>query len=257
MWFLCIDYFSVSDIIRINKIHAMSEEYDALKRRIGKLEQKGAANLWLQFFVFPLILAGMGYYFQNMVKNSEKRMEQLKITQSIVDQVFYDTVYERTVAMRGLLNEVLENDDLADKIGELIDNHLKQLALNGTPEEFKNVTKAVENFATETNVLKQEFLESPEIQTKLSKYDQAQKLERDGFNYILAGDMKKAEAAFNEIEEIYPSYHQAYEISRYLKLNSGFYTDPRGITEIQRKIVKDYTWKAPQDLVKNIERKLE
>jgi hypothetical protein len=64
----------------------------------------------LQFLVFPLILGLLGYYFQNTIQNSQKRIEQLKMSQEIINSVFSDTIYGKTVAMRQILNEVLEND---------------------------------------------------------------------------------------------------------------------------------------------------
>ncbi len=224
------------------------KEFNELKEKVAKLEKKRNFNLWLQFFIFPLILAGMGYFFQHTVKQSEKRMEQLKITQSIVNQVFNDTTIERTVILRDILDEILENDVLATKIQKSIDNYLKNKAVTGTPEEAKKVAAAVNTFASEDTSLKESFSTSEIIQKKVLKYDRAIAKEYEAFTFLINGDLEKAKHAFKEVEQIYPSFHQAYEIGRYLE------RAPQNPTEIQIKEIQNYIgttlgWKAPKDLL--------
>lgn len=224
------------------------KEFNELKEKVAKLEKKRNFNLWLQFFIFPLILAGMGYYFQHAVKQSEKRMEQLKITQNIVNQVFNDTTIERTVILRDILDEILENDALATKIQKSIDSYLKNKAMTGTPEEAKKVAAAVNTFASEDTNLKESFSTSEVIQKKVSKYDKAVAKEYEAFTFLVNGELDKAKRAFKEVEQIYPSFHQAYEIAKYLE------KAPQNPTEIQIKEIQNYigttmNWKAPKELL--------
>ncbi|WP_298422071.1 hypothetical protein [uncultured Kordia sp.] len=224
------------------------QEFNELKEKVAKLEKKRNFNLWLQFFIFPLILAGMGYYFQHTVQQSEKRLEQLKITQTIVNQVFTDTTIERTVILRDILDEILENDVLADKIQASIDKYLKNKAMTGTPEEAKKVTTAINAFASDDTKLKESFQDSDVIQKKVSKYDRAIAKEREAFTFLVNGELDKAKHAFRETGQIYPSFHQVYEIGNYLEKSPENPTETQ-IKEIQNYIGNTMGWKAPQDLL--------
>ncbi|WP_046758439.1 hypothetical protein [Kordia jejudonensis] len=228
------------------------KEFNELKEKVAKLEKKRNFNLWLQFFIFPIILAGMGYFFQYTVKKSEDRLEQLKLTQTIVDQVFKDTTAERTVILRDILNEILDNDVLVAKIQKSIDNHLKNKAMTGTPEEAKKVTSAVNTFASNNSNLKESLNASEEIQEKISKYDRAIAKEREAFTHLVNGDLKNAKQAFKEVEEIYPSFHQAYGIVRYLEKAPQNPTAAE-IKEIQNHIANTLNWKAPKDLIQRLQ----
>ena len=225
------------------------KEFNELKEKVVKLEKKRSFNLWLQFFIFPLILAGMGYYFQHAVKQSERRMEQLKISQTIVNQVFNDTIVERTVIYRNILDEILENDALAKKIQKSIDKHLKNKAITGTPEEAKKINNAINTFTSDDTSLKENFEQSEVIQQKVSKYDKAIAKEYEAFTFLVNGELSKAEQAFKEVEQIYPSFHEAYGIWKYLEKST-----PQNPTETQIKAIQNYiginmSWKAPKDLL--------
>ncbi|WP_430411899.1 hypothetical protein [Kordia sp.] len=227
-------------------------EFNELKEKVVKLEKKRNFNLWLQFFIFPLILAGMGYYFQHVVKQSEKRMEQLKISQNIVNQVFNDTIVERTIIFRDILDEILENDVLATKIQESIDNFLKNKAITGTAEEAKKINNAVNTFANDNTELKESFAASTVIQQKISKYDKAIAKEREAFIFLINGELDKAIIAFKEVEQIYPSFHQAYEIGKYLQKSTPENPTETQIKEIQNHIANTMSWKAPNELIQRL-----
>lgn len=205
--------------------------------------------------MFPIILAGMGYIFQSTMRQAADKREQLQMAQGIGDIIFKDTIYDKTIAMRGILYEVLDNDKFSKQLGEIIDNRLKNLILNGSPKEIVKVDKAINTFSTLADSLKLKFNTSEEIQNKLSERLQLTKeLERKAFNYLKDGDLEKAEKAFGQVDSIYPQYHQAFEIQRYLRENRDSYDKKERIPEILRYTIENFKYGAPADLIQKIER---
>jgi hypothetical protein len=63
------------------------------------------------------------------------------------------------------------------------------------------------------------------------------------------GELAKAERVFKELEQIYPSFHQAYEIGKYLEKSTPQNPTETQIKEIQNYIGNTMSWKAPKDLL--------
>lgn len=223
-----------------------------INKRITRLERNRNVNLWLQFLVFPIILAGMGYLFQSTIRDSTEKREQLQMAQGLVEIIFNDTIYDKTIAMRGILYEVLDNEKLSKQLGKIIDNRLKNLILNGPPGEVVKVDVAIRTYSTEADSLKSKFSQSTEIQEKLSKLELTKKMEREAFIYLKNGELQNAEIAFRLVDSIYPEYHQAYEIQRYLRKNREFYDNKVKIPEIQNYTIENFDYGAPKDLLKDI-----
>lgn len=49
----------------------------------------------------------------------------------------------------------------------------------------------------------------------------ADSLEKEGFNYLVEGKFKDAKSSFTRLEEVYPSYHSAFEIKQLLRRNES------------------------------------
>ena len=91
------------------------------------------------------------------------------------------------------------------------------------------------------------------FQTKLnaaSDFNSAQTWEKQGFQYLLNKDVDNAILAFINSENEYNSYHQVYEIAKYLTNNRLKLIDPNNthwkITF--KKIGTDYSWGMPLNL---------
>lgn len=218
-----------------------SEEKAQLEKRLTKLEGDSLKKLWLQFLIFPIILAALGYYFQRTIDQSQKRIEQLKITQDIVNTVFNDSNYGKTVAMRQILNEVLDNDDLSQKLGLEIDKRLESILMAGDKKKAKDVLDAVKR-STDSNYLK----------PVLSKYQKAIEKEREAFRYLAKRDFNNAEKSFRELDSIYPTFHNASEISTYLRNNRQSMGSEDDKTRIVNHIITKLNWGAPEDLIEEI-----
>lgn len=81
--------------------------------------------------------------------------------------------------------------------------------------------------------------------------------EREGFEYLIKGDFVAAQRAFLEAEQLYPGYHQVYEIARLLRMDGM-----KARTEAERKIIYEtiilkMSYRAPLDLLEQLRAKLQ
>lgn len=81
--------------------------------------------------------------------------------------------------------------------------------------------------------------------------------EREAFSRLVAGDIDGAITAFEAAEAAYPSYHAVYDIAQLLRSNQARWDEPSARREVLRKIVTDYAWKAPADLLQELRQQAE
>jgi hypothetical protein len=85
---------------------------------------------------------------------------------------------------------------------------------------------------------------------KTGDFNSAQSWEEKGFQYLLNRDVENAISAFRNSEAASNSYHQVYEIARYLNQNRSKLADSNSEfweTAI-RKITTDFSWGMPADI---------
>jgi len=117
-------------------------------------------------------------------------------------------------------------------------------------EELKSeVVNAQKKIEIESEVERLELkLEVPKS-SKSSRYSLAVEKEREGFEALIESEFEKAIIAFEDAEKIYPSFHQNYEIARLLKKDREKLNDPVEKKNILIKIINDYSWGAPRDMI--------
>ncbi|MFH7242594.1 MAG: AAA family ATPase [Spirulina sp.] len=94
--------------------------------------------------------------------------------------------------------------------------------------------------------------------------DGASQLERQGFDALLLGDLKQARDYFRQAENAFPGYHNVYEIYNNVltvsRLEEYDQSSPERQGEIMRDIYQDilktYSWGAPQDVLAQMEARL-
>jgi hypothetical protein len=94
----------------------------------------------------------------------------------------------------------------------------------------------------------------PNYFTKINKENSnielAEKFEIEGFNYLLNKDVDLAILSFRKSENSCNGYHQVYEIAVYLNKNKDELKDKNSNSwdKSFQKILKDYSWKMPDDI---------
>lgn len=77
--------------------------------------------------------------------------------------------------------------------------------------------------------------------------------EAAAFEALIAGDYQKALFEFEATEAVYPTFHQAYEISRYLRQNLNMMNESKTRTAVFRRIVTEYNYGAPLKYLQKID----
>jgi len=98
-----------------------------------------------------------------------------------------------------------------------------------------------------------------EASTKLNDlpvYQQAAQLEKDGFAAIANNQFDSALAKFSKAEKVSPSFHMSYEISNLLKTQKQNFKDTASQKNIKTQIIKNYSWKAPPELLNKIKKQV-
>lgn len=90
----------------------------------------------------------------------------------------------------------------------------------------------------------------------ISKAEMASWKEREGFRYLIKGDFAAAQRVFLEAEQLYPGYHQVYEIARLLQQHGEELKTKEGQREIYNIIVTKMSYRAPGDLLEQLRSKL-
>ncbi|WP_143017612.1 hypothetical protein [Kriegella aquimaris] len=106
-------------------------------------------------------------------------MQRLKMTQAILGDIFTDTIYERTVAMKSIIYEILNDEKIANKISSMVDAHLSKTAKESDLTQFNKVLSAIENYSKPGNTLLENLKTSDIVISKLNKTQMAKRKERE------------------------------------------------------------------------------
>lgn len=127
-------------------------------------------------------------------------------------------------------------------------------AENAKKAEVSVKEKEVEN---ETIKLKIQENLTQNATANSTKYENASRLETQGFEYLLNDDVDKALQSFKDAESIYPSFHNTYEIGKLLFSKKDSYSNKSIQIEVLEKILKDYSWGMPPNISKQLTNKIQ
>lgn len=82
----------------------------------------------------------------------------------------------------------------------------------------------------------------------------ASPLERDAFDLLLNDRVDDAIAAFRAADATVPGYHSASEIASLLQAERATLNTPVGKRSMLDRIVRDYSWCVPPDIVSRLKR---
>ena len=127
----------------------------------------------------------------------------------------------------------------------------KKLAdsLNLAPQQKKKLQNEVDK-------INEELTPTFEKKSSVSQdYNAALNWEKIGFQKLVDRNLDEAISAFNNAERSYHTFHQVYEIGRYLKSrkSSGATQNDQFWKEIYIKILDDFNWKMPEPAKNRLE----
>lgn len=155
----------------------------------------------------------------------------------------------------------VSNTLLRDALYRLNEMQFNKWKFEGNYKDgFDNILKLVKDVAElelqkvklETKEKEAEILNSEKEILKVKNpninLDLVRQTEKEGFEAILNNDLNIAIQKFQEVEKLYPTYHQAYELSIYLKKIKN--EDKKIDKEVKNQILKNYSWGMPEEIKK-------
>lgn len=220
---------------------ASNKDLNEIKKRLLKLEsaRQSKIQFFFQYLLAPILVLGLGFFFNMHLEEKRSEVQQLELAHIMLPELFSEDTYI-ALASQKLLASVLQDEKLKQEIQEIIQKHmqekLRELSINHNERESDKLIKAATS------------VQSP-ITDELIKYQSALRSERQGFQYLIDANYEKAIIAFEEAENIYPKFHQVYEIANHLKSNQSLFDAPNTRSQIIKPITEEMAWKAPKDLM--------
>ncbi|UCE06911.1 MAG: hypothetical protein JSW07_02410, partial [bacterium] len=197
--------------------------------------------------------------FNAQLEKKKTEIEQVNLAQSMLTTIFSNDAY-RAFATQRLLEKVLEDTTLNSEIGDIIvtyyEKKIEEYINLGKIDDAQTIVDAAKYVGGRLAKKFEERIEQDqERQNTLTKFQKASRSERSGFNFLLAGKYDEAITAFQQADEIYPTFHQVYEISCLLIEERNNLSNPAKRKEVYRRIITDYSWGAPKDLLDELRRR--
>lgn len=117
----------------------------------------------------------------------------------------------------------------------------------------------IQQLKADLNNIEDELTPTFNKNIKSNNYESALDWERLGFESLVNKDLERAITAFESSENNYNSFHQVYEIARYLKnkRNTGDTDNDVFWQEIYQKVLEDFSWKMPASIKPEIEKRIQ
>lgn len=87
-----------------------------------------------------------------------------------------------------------------------------------------------------------------------NKFQVAQNIEVEAFDFLFNKNISSAIAKFDECERAYPGFHSVYEINKFLKAEKNNLTNPNSLKwkEVYSNILNNYSWKLPNEIIEKL-----
>ena len=235
-----------------------------IHKRLTKLEKSHQHKIRfvIQVILSPILVVVIGFILNSRLEEEKTRIEakktkiqQFELAQDMLPHLFSEDEYIGFATQR-LMERVLEDQELKDEIAKVVREYyakkIKDSIAVNDPETAQKVVDAAQSVGGGAAQKVIEQVEQDQTtKQELSKYQKAVQKEREGFNNLIAGDYPEAIAAFEAAEEAYNGFHQVYEIARVLR--SADLDNPEERNRVFRKIIEEYSWKAPEDALNKLE----
>ncbi|OPX95052.1 MAG: hypothetical protein A4E58_02338 [Syntrophorhabdus sp. PtaB.Bin006] len=145
-----------------------------------------------------------------------------------------------------LLPDILKND----KTQVVLTTNLISLAL--TEEEARKLFDGFQ-LSQDKNIQEVGKIGSENLDKQRQRLRSASSHEAAAFEALIAGDYQKALSEFEAAESVYPTFHQAYEISRLLRQNLNTMGESKNKKDVLKKIIAQYSYGAPSQYLQKLD----
>jgi len=214
----------------------------------------------LKWFINTVVIGLLTFFFTWVLNERKQGVEEIKVYNTYVELV----TKVDGLAERRLLAEFFSNVTVSSKLKEgwedyykILDKQYKiEIAKQDSiidkidPTTLEGKVK-LENAILVKSKIENTGLTSPIItKNKVNNYQLALKNELEGFLALLEKNIEEAITAFSRSENAYNSFHQVYEIERYLKEQnkSNKIKDDNFWKSIYKDLLENYSWKMPESI---------
>jgi len=136
---------------------------------------------------------------------------------------------------------VIKNPDIVTEDGTVISNGQTVTLPNPQEDPTSNLANDIQ-------------LQIGHSKSSSSKFQQAQKLEIEAFDFLFAKNITQSILTFEACEKVYPGFHSVYDINRILKAEKTELLDPNSPKwkEVYSKISKDFSWKLSNEILQKL-----
>ena len=231
------------------------EKEDAFKIKIDLIK-------WI---INTVVIGLLTFFFTWILSERKQGVEEIKVYNTYVDLV----TKVNGLAERRLLAEFFSNVTVSNKLKngwvryyDLLDaQYKKEIALQEAIIKNTDTSSAKGKLNLEKAKARKENIENagltqPIVAIKNNDIKAALTAELQGFNFLLDKDLDAAILEFGKSENAFNSFHQAYEIERYLKKrkNSDEVRDEKFWKSIYIELLKKYSWKMPDEIEIQLEK---
>jgi hypothetical protein len=136
-----------------------------------------------------------------------------------------------------------------DKTQVILKTNLISLALS--EEEARKLFDGFSS-SNDKNVQEVGNLGKEGLNSQREKARDAASHEAAAFEALISGDYQKAITEFEATDRVYPTFHQAYEISRLLRQSKDAMTDSAVRKTVLKRIVSELSWGASPTQIKKL-----
>jgi tetratricopeptide (TPR) repeat protein len=236
-------------------------ELDQLEKRVSKLERGSAARFFVQYLLSPILVLALGFLFNLQLEATKSEVKRIEVAHDMVTTALSGDYEQSFITLR--LVDVVLDPELAGQIKDAVIGYLKKRAIESLeqerPEEALEIIRAQEGILKEagqepTDEIRRAIEEAGKG-SELNRAEQASALTSEGFQLLALGKYDQALEQFHQVERVYPSYGTAHEIIGELERNRDKLETPEGEREVLGTIVERYSWKVPEEDVRELKKR--
>lgn len=234
-------------------VESLELQVAKLDKRLEELERRsrGRLRFFIQYLLSPLLVAGvaagLNFYYQGQLEEQRNEISQYELVNKMLPQLVHSST-QVAEATRLVLEHVINDAKLREELNSVFNKNV----LAQTMSELADAAPAQRE-----KILRETYQIAPQLEPELNRYDDALRLENQGFEALVVGNLELAIRSFEQIQEVYPGYHNAAELAVLLRENQERWENPQVRREVYRTVIDKFSWKAPRTQIEELRKRLQ
>lgn len=205
--------------------------------------------------IITIILSVMNFNLNAEMKEIDAYVK--KVEADLKQKTFELEKSKENTSRYEFINKLMPDLLVDDKKHVVLTTNLIALVLDESETEqlFNGLASSTEENVSSVGKIGIATITS--VQENKSKYQSAIEYEAKAFDALVSKDFANAINYLDLAEEVYPSFHQVYEIKNLLQENIANLHDENTQAAVLKKIVFELSWKAPQPQLSQLKEMVE